>query len=238
LRKDGIVAMQIGDAGKLNTPPDIVVADFINSLDESGFKSIMEYEDMHGRLPVPCRYVVAMKDKSSRTRWFLSEAEISLLLHKRIMRDMNGELPLRHFDGASMLTYRLPSRVAEERFCRGTPEACTAALDPETINRPLSFFEIKLSSVGGGRGVYALHDISAGDYLAIEDMAHSLFISPSTHKLIFMALKSVGVPSDFWHVLGRSYIDGYGFQDSFFVSTLLWKGAETLSSTNFKFASC
>lgn len=139
LQKDGVTAIQIGemDATSLESTQ---VHEFIKHLEKAGFRSVQEYDEMHGRLSSPWRYLVAFKDEYSRGRWYGSEAEISLYLHKRIVRDISGGLPLRHFDAATMVTYSTPSRVSEERFCRAHPDHCDESIfDPERRNHVRRF---------------------------------------------------------------------------------------------------
>ena len=91
----------------------------------------------------------------------------------------------------------------------------------------MSAFEVKASGVGGGRGIFTLEDIAEGDFVGIEESVHGMFISPMTHEILFhQALKYVGQYAIFLPTLARGYINGYGMQDSFFVSIfsfLFWE---------------
>ena len=218
LRIDGITAIQIGemDATSLES---MQVNEFIDHLKKAGFQCVLEYDEMHGRLSSPWRYLVVMKDEESRGRWYGSEADMSLYLHNRIVRDISGGLPLRHFDGATMVTYSTPSRVAEERFCRAHPDDCEPVFNPETRNHPMSAFEVKTSGVGGGRGIFTLEDIAKDDFLGVEESVHGMFLPPMTHELLFQrTLPYVREHAKFLQTLANGYINGYGMQDSFFVS--------------------
>lgn len=226
----GVVAVQIGDAESLGSAPDTFldygqVNKFIENLEDADFGSVVEYEEMHGRLQTPWRYLVGMKKIESRARWMQTEAEVNLQLRKRIHQTVDGDLPLRHFDGASMMSYALPSKVAEIRFCKS--HTCEAegrpveqgGYDPYTKNHPVSSFEVgKSSSVGGGRGVFSKVDIANGDYLGLEEAVHGMHVPSLAQDLIFDMLGKFADEGGFWDVLGVGYIDGYGFQDSFFVS--------------------
>ena len=200
---------------------------FIKNLEDADFGSVVEYEEMHGRLQTPWRYLVGMKELESRARWMQTEAEVNLQLHKRIHRTVDGDLPLRHFDAASMMSYSLPSKVAEIRFCKTRPQACVVegrsveqgGYDPYTKNHPVSSFEVRRSSsVGGGRGVFSKVDIANGDYLGLEEGVHGMHVPSLAHNLIFDMLEKFADEGGFWDVLGDGYIDGYGFQNSFYVS--------------------
>lgn len=163
-----------------------------------------------------------MKSRFSRARWTASEAEISLALSKRIVQTIGGEFPLRHFDGALMMQYQFPTRAAEERFCRGYPKGCSASQGTFSSggkDHPITSFEVRTSSIGGGRGVFAKEDIAKNDYLALGECVYQMFVPPSSYSILHHSEKVLGLR--FWKAVYHGYIDGYGLLDSYFVSILI-----------------
>jgi len=225
LSDEGVLAAQGGEAGSMDWAPDAYISDglmndFIDNLVGAGFVSVQEYEETHGRLYIPWRYIVAMKNRFSRAYWIAGEAEVALAITKRIVTLDNGDLALKHFDAATMMTYQFPSRVAETRFCRANPEDCgyhADVLDPYVQDHPVSEFEVRES--GGeraGRGVYAKTQIKQGEYVSLDECVNQMYVPPWTNELLFLAHRKLGLP--FWEVVAQGYVDGYGLIDSHYVS--------------------
>jgi hypothetical protein len=125
-------------------------------------------------------------------------------------------------DGASMMQYQFPSRVAEVTFCRG--HACEGqhGFDPELVNFPVSAFEVKPSVVAnGGRGVFAKVFVPKGSLIGLEDCVHGMFSPSRTVELMERAGAAYGASSEFWNVVDTAYFDGYGWSESFYVSTVV-----------------
>lgn len=222
----GILVAQLGESDTIDSVPDSywndgIMENFFSSLEDVGFESVLEYEEMHGRVAAPMRFVAALNSRYCRARWFSSEAELSLRLHKRIVKTVGGEMPLRQFDAATMIQYMLPSRAAEERFCKGFPDYCGSPQDvfvSGVKDHPISSFEVGTSSAGGGRGVFTKEHIAKGDYLSLDECVNQMFVPPTVGELIYsIQRKNVGA---FWEVLVGGYLEGYGLQDSYFVSLI------------------
>ena len=75
------------------------------------------YIQSHAGFYYPWQFVVAFKAFKSRDGWFGSESETNLKIHQRIIRTKNGNSSLRYFDGATMLSYKFPSKASETVFC-------------------------------------------------------------------------------------------------------------------------
>lgn len=57
-------------------------------------------------------------DRSLKTRWYRTAAEIEIELHQRLHKTKSGKPPLRYFDGSVMESYQIPPKVVETNFCR------------------------------------------------------------------------------------------------------------------------
>lgn len=156
---------------------------------------------------------MAFKSYSSRQFWYANTAEVDLAIQKRTVRTKSGKTPLQYFDGATMMSYQVPSRMIETVFCRREPApfGCNDEefhLDPKNQNVPTSSFEVKMSEQGkhAGRGVFTKVDIAAESYIAAESFSQSLRFYPSTYKLI----AGLEEESDGLEAL-EYYMHGYGF---------------------------
>eukprot|EP00980_Cylindrotheca_fusiformis_P005244 scaffold1120_cov127-Cylindrotheca_fusiformis.AAC.6 len=112
LRDDGILIAQVGEAPRTEAPAEDYSwhrnrVKFIKTLIDTGFESIRDYEE----------FIVAFKDFQSRAGWFMDEAMVDVQIHQRIFPTEKGESSLKYFDGATMLSYRFPSKTSERVFC-------------------------------------------------------------------------------------------------------------------------
>lgn len=220
LDDDGIIAAQIGAASTINSMPDShrndgLMMKFLDGLEDVGFASVNEYEEMHGRLATNWRYIVALKDRSNRAEWYGVEPEVALRLRKRIVDSTSGESPLQYFDSSSQMLFQYPSRAAEDGFCRAEPDSCELAdFDPFVKEHPVNHFEVRQSIAGPFRGVYAKVDVLKGEYLSISECVTQMFVPPKATEILFKMVPH----HSFYHTFAKGYLDGYGLQDSHFVS--------------------
>ena len=168
---------------------------------------------------------MALKSYSSRKLWFANLAEIELAIRKRIVTTKSGREPLRYFDGATMVSYQIPSRTIENVFCRRhpTPLECydsEGSFDPAVPNAPVSSFEVKVSGQGekAGRGVFTKVDIANETYIAAETGPQALHFFPSTVALLMELTSKCGEEAEGVEVL-EYYMFGYGFASRKHVSS-------------------
>ena len=219
LGEDGIFVAQVGESDEIDDPPESLDPDsqhfsaFLNGLQYAGFESLIDYDEAHGRLVEIWTFLLAMKDSESRSNWFVSEAEMQLIIQKRSMRTKNGESPFLYFDGASMMNYQFPSRVVEETWCREKSNECKGhGFDPEITSVPRSSFEVKQSAIAlGGRGVFAKDFIQKGSFIGLEDCVHGMLLPSTTYDLMGESAEKFANMSDFWDVAYWGYVDGYGW---------------------------
>jgi hypothetical protein len=223
LDESGIFIAQIGETAYINDPPEYydlesLTAEFIRGLEKAGFESIVRYEEMHGRFTAPWSFLLAMKDITTRSDWFASEAEVALAMHERCISQAGTEDMFRFFDGATMMSYQFPSRVIEESWCKSNHPVCRGhGFDPDVPLAPVSSFLVKPSSVpGAGRGIVANKDIPQGAYLGLDECVHGMFVPSNIYSLIKASAEYF--VHEYWDCLADGYIDGYGWQDYFYVS--------------------
>ena len=180
----------------------------------------------HCGFRAPWMLVVAFKSYKTRARWYANGAEINLEVLKRRVKTKSGKNPFKYFDGATMVSYQVPSKPMEVAYCRQepTPEDChdgNYEYDQDFPNFPASLFEVKMSGKGenAGRGVFAKVDIPEQSYLSAETSCHPVRFLPSTKALIeAMEDKEFGnnivAPME-------AYMHGYGYTTRFLVSSFL-----------------
>ena len=107
------------------------------------------------------------------------------------MPTLSGEPPFLYFDGATMESYRHPSKNSEVVFCRRQPmpDGCDEAghgFDLDRINIPMDALEVKMSTLGDnvGRGVFATMDIPRLSYVGLEKLVNIVYIDPSAYAVI------------------------------------------------------
>ena len=224
LGEEGIIIAQVGEADEFVGPaqslfPGDNFATFLNGLKQFGFESIIEFDEGHARFMGQWSFLLAAKDSDARTSWFSNEAELQLAIHQRMLRTNDGKLPLRFIDGAAMMQYQFPSRVAEITFCRSESCEHEHGFDPQLLNFPVSAFEVKPSAVAnGGRGVFAKVFVPKGSIIGLDDCVHGMFSPSRTVQLMETTGAQYGDYSEFWNVVDTAYFDGYGWSESFYVS--------------------
>ena len=97
-----------------------------------------------------------------------------------------------YFDGATMMSYRYPSKNSEAVFCRRepVPDGCEDGhgFDLDRVNIPIDALEVKNTSAALGenigRGVFATMDIPRLAYVGLEKLVQTVYIEPSAYALI------------------------------------------------------
>lgn len=124
LTEDGIFILQTGVAADGKEFParfhDETSHERIlkQNLEAEGFARIYEYEDAHGGFLDIWTFMISFKSLKSERRWFANQAQIDIELHSRVMPTKLGSSPFRYFDGATMVSFQLPSRVASDFKCK------------------------------------------------------------------------------------------------------------------------
>jgi len=240
LGDEGILLAQVGEADDMDDPseaffPDDNFESFLKGLQGTGFESIIDFDEGHGRFDGQWSFLLAAKDSDARALWFSNEAEIQLAINRRTFKTKDGKIPFRFFDGASMMHYQFPSRVVETTFCRGTHCEGRHGYDPEVVNVPVSSFEVKPSIIAnGGRGVFAKAFIPKGSLIGLDECVHGMFSPSRTVDLMEVAGQVFGELSEFWEVVDTAYFDGYGWSESYYVSILWWYRFCCNRSNNFE----
>ena len=217
---NGVIIMQLGESPGLMDPADRVSRDekraaITRLLEEVGFESMHVYEESHSAFGYPWSYLVAFKAFENRVNWYLSEPEVEVNIHERILPTKDGQSSLRYFDGATMVSYQVPHQAFETVYCRDEPmpEECLyyRGFDPEEDNIPVSAFEVKESG-DKGFGVFAKQDIPRGMMLGAEESSKSIKLTPTSTDLV----ESLGhkYPEEAKSLMGTfmKYIYFYGFQ--------------------------
>lgn len=168
--------------------------------------------------------MVGFKSYSSRKQWYANVAQIELAIQKRGVITKSGESPFLHFSGATMTSYQIPSRAAEDVFCRRqpVPPSCTNdeyIYNPERPNIPISLLEVKASTLGenAGRGLFTKVDIPKGSYIGGDVAGDTIRFFPSTREVINELYATCDATKKRLEVL-EYYMDGYGFASRKFVS--------------------
>ena len=140
LTENGIVVMQLGQAPNLISPPETTGYNekrgiLTQILSKAGFQSINVYEESHCGFFAPWSFLIAAKSEISRKRWYRNNGEIDIDIHKRIVRTHSGKSALKYFDGATMMSYQLPSKAFEAAYCKEdpVPDSCKILNEGNTI---------------------------------------------------------------------------------------------------------
>jgi hypothetical protein len=229
LGDNGIFVAQVGEVENLDDlpgsfDPDNQLNAFLDGLGKSGFESIIEYSESHGRFIESWGFVVAMKNSESRSNWMRNEAEINI----ETLQRMSPSAPLLFFDGASMMHYQFVSRITQDIWCRDKTEECSTGqgFDPFISSLPHTAFIVQPSTVNkGGRGVFATQLVPKGTVIGLEECVQGMFLPGTTFDLLRNIAREVDnedeandFVSDFWDVVYSGYVDGYGWLDNSNVS--------------------
>lgn len=189
---DGVIIMQLGESPGLMDPADSTGRDekraaITNLLKEVGFESMHVYEESHSAFGYPWSYLVAFKAFENRVNWYLSEPEIEVNIHDRILPTKDGQSSLRYFDGATMVSYQIPHQAFESVFCRDEPmpDECKhyRGFDPDDDNIPITALEVKESG-DKGFGVFAKQDIPRGVMVGAEQTSKSIKLTPTSTDMV------------------------------------------------------
>uniref|UniRef100_A0A7S1B9C8 Uncharacterized protein n=1 Tax=Corethron hystrix TaxID=216773 RepID=A0A7S1B9C8_9STRA len=77
----------------------------------------------------PWSFFLACKSASCDENFYKNEAQINIAVHQNIRRTKSKKPALKHFDGAIMSGYQLPSIHWEHLFCRNRGEDQTSCAD-------------------------------------------------------------------------------------------------------------
>jgi hypothetical protein len=212
LADEGVLVIPAVEAARLEDTPHLTgMSDLRERLKDD---TVMQYGEIHCNMKAPQKIFVAMKSYMNRARWFSNEAEVNLAIQERAVRTKSGQNPILYFDGATMLSYQVPSRVVEEVWCRGN-HVCERkhGFDPDIPNYPVTSFEVKISTVsGGGRGVFAKELIPEGSFMGLEENVYNMFVPISTYKLLGEIAEKF--PLEYFDLFYVGYLDGYGCKNS------------------------
>jgi hypothetical protein len=230
LGESGIFVAQVGEDENMDDlpasfNPNNPLLVFLDGLETFGFESIIEYSESHGRFIESWGFIVAMKDRDSRSNWLRNEAEINLEIMKRI----TPTTPLAFFDGATMMNYQFASRITQEIWCRDkiNGECSTGqGFDPFVSSMSHTLFTVQPSTVNkGGRGVFATQFVPKDTVIGIEECVNGMFLPSTTYQLLRDIAHEIDehdkYVSNFWNVVFFGYVDGYGWIDSVYVSLTL-----------------
>lgn len=164
--------------------PNSPSAEFIANLHKAGITNFVKYEEGECGFYAPWGFLVGFKDEKTLATWYQSSADVEMKLHQRATRTVNGELPFKNFDGATMMNYQYPSRVEEEVHCRNGWSECDSGhgFQPERSNAQLSSFEVRKTN--DRHEFFAKEDLPAGSYIAANEAVHSLFVPPTSKRFL------------------------------------------------------
>jgi len=196
LSPGGVVSIQVGGPSKLKGHPTMEknkaeMLDLLAVLEEAGFASILDYDESQGRFAAPWSFLAVMKEETTRAPWFGNEADMNLAIQKRSKKTKDGRSPFSYFDGATMMSYKFPTRIHEEIWCHRnpSPETCQGhGYDPERQNFPAASFEVKKTSASDGPMVlpeiFAKERIPKGSYIDLDECVNRIYVGPSTFGLL------------------------------------------------------
>lgn len=222
LGENGIFVAQVGEADNIDDPDsahdrDVHFNNFLNNLAAVGLASLMDFDDLHSRLQANWSFLLAMKNPAkSRSKWFRSEAQLQLELHRRNV--MNDTFPFHFFDGAGMLQYQFPSRVVEETWCRGVPaNQCGTnghGFDALSINNvPATEFLETRTREDGSHGVFAKSFIPRGSVIALEECVQGILVTPESLAVLEASSRRWEEHSEFWNTVYGEFLLEHGWQD-------------------------
>ena len=222
---------QVGESNSIRSPSGEFSVDknrikFVETLVSLGFPTVRDYEETHSGFEAPWQFIAAFKDFDYKVDWYADSAIIDLKMQQRGMITTSGGSPFLHFDGATMKSYRYPSKGSEVAFCRYNPNVTDCSnghgFDPEREEVALSSLELKPSSLGenAGRGVFAKSDIAKNSYIGLGDLIPVLNINPYAFEILNDLKTTIPwVHSDYYGEEIESYISDFG---DFFSSQVSW----------------
>ncbi len=173
LSEDGVLVMQLGGAPDLKDPSEKIGYNakrgiLTEILSVAGFNSIHIYEESHCGFFGPWSFLVAAKSESSRKRWYRTNGEIDIDIHKNIVRTHSGKPALKYFDGATMASYQMPSKAFEATFCKDDPipDSCSVGKTGKILlGQSVRSSRQKLFDVYLDRHIYENDDADANKVL-------------------------------------------------------------------------
>eukprot|EP00529_Nitzschia_sp_RCC80_P004790 CAMPEP_0113451936 /NCGR_PEP_ID=MMETSP0014_2-20120614/6591_1 /TAXON_ID=2857 /ORGANISM="Nitzschia sp." /LENGTH=944 /DNA_ID=CAMNT_0000343299 /DNA_START=332 /DNA_END=3166 /DNA_ORIENTATION=- /assembly_acc=CAM_ASM_000159 len=188
LHHDGAIVAQIGEANYLQDAPSMFSDDrncdgFVDGLEAMNFTEMTEYQEPGCGFFDPWSFHVAAKDNSTilTEGWFANEAVVNLKIRQRILPTVDGQSSLRHFDGATMKTYRYPSKASTEVFCRDplTPESCLegSGFNPEISNIPVHLLQ------GRAESIHSSVDSPQSSFLGLETAVQAIHLDSKANEI-------------------------------------------------------
>ena len=231
---------QVGEANSISSPSGEFSVDrnrikFIQTLVSLGFPTVRDYEEAHNQFEAPWQFIAAFKDLDYRVEWYAESSMIDLKMHQRGMITNSGGSPFLHFDGATMKSYRYPSKGSEVAFCRFNPDVTDCAnghgFDSGKEAVALSSLEVGPSSLGekAGRGVFAKVDIAKDSYIALNELIQNVYINSYSFGIIEDLNKIPWVSSDYYGKSLMNYTEEFGQFISSQVSRLFLLSNDTIT---------
>lgn len=221
LNEHGILISQVGQANSIGSPSGEFSVDrnrikFIKTLVSLGFPTVRDYEESHSLFGAPWQFIAAFKDLDYKVDWYADSAIIDLKMHQRGMITTSGGSPFFHFDGATMKSYRYPTKGSEVAFCRFNPTVTDCVnghgFDPEKEEIAISSLEIKPSAMGekAGRGIFTKLDIAKDSFIGLGDLVSNVYINPYAFEILDDMNKIPWVYSDYYGKKLETYTVDYG----------------------------
>ncbi|KAG7350362.1 spermine/spermidine synthase domain containing protein [Nitzschia inconspicua] len=217
LDSKGILIAQVGEADTIHSPSGQFSIDknrlhFIEMLASMGFKVVRDYEESHSGFMFPWKFVVAFKEARGSVEWLSSSAEVELKIQKRGMVASGMVSPFLYFDGATMETYKYPSKGSEISFCHSYPSSheCLRGhgFDPERPDLPLSSLEVNGVNSPTETRVFTTTDIHQDTYIGLEKVVPNIFLDV---KSVVLAMRLASVISFFWKELLDNLMQSAGY---------------------------
>lgn len=212
LTDDGVLLTQVGEAIGIDDLAENYPGNFNfqryayeTGLKNQGFNVIFSYEEPRAGFDGIWSFYAAFKSDISRARWQMNEAQFDLEIQKRSIRRVDadsvesGELKglMDYFDGATMKTYRYPSKHAQIVYCQRDPkpEGCVtdvqdhvatgvpirepSGFDPNVPNLSADQFVVGTDNV-----LVSKMDMPELSYLMLEQSIHDVQITPSMTAIL------------------------------------------------------
>lgn len=182
LTEDGIFILQTGMAadGK-ELPASYQETSYERilerNLEAEGFVRMYDYADAHGGFLDVWTFMIAFKSFTSERRWFANQAQVDMELHRRSMPTKSGDTPFLYFDGATMASFQLPSRVTSDFKCKMNvhPGYCREnnGFDPHAEH----FHTSSMVDINGSV-------VSSGAYMGLDQAVNALEFELSTRNVV------------------------------------------------------
>lgn len=212
---------QVGEANSIRSPSGEFSIDknrikFIKTLVALGFPTVRDYEETHNGFEAPWQFIAAFKDFDYKVDWYAETAMIDLKMQQRGMITTSGGSPFLYFDGATMKSYRYPSKGSEVAFCRFNPNVTDCAnghgFDPERDEVSLSSLEVKPSTLGekSGQGVFTKSNIAKNSYIGLGELVSTVHINPYAFEIMNDLYEIPWIRENYYGEELEAYTGDYG----------------------------